>query len=154
MMHPIDQAPSSLYANASGDLRMASQGTGSEAETNSTMGDQITNVASQTKDKVSGLGRAAAEKIDNNRDAAAGGLETAASTLHEKAEALPGGEKVARLAHSTADKLSGTAEYVREHDVTGMMADVERLVKANPGPSLLAAAAIGFLVGRSFSSRD
>jgi hypothetical protein len=130
------------------------QDTGSEAETKSTVGDQITNLASQAKDKVSDLGRAAADKIDDNRDTAASGLETAASTLHESAEALPGGEKVARLAHSAADKLSGTAGYVREHDVTDMMADVEQLVKANPGPSLLAAAAIRFLVSRSFLSGD
>lgn len=34
------------------------------------------------------------------------------------------------------------------------MADVERVVKNNPGPSLLAAAAIGFLVGRTFSNSD
>jgi hypothetical protein len=35
-----------------------------------------------------------------------------------------------------------------------MMADVETLVKNSPGPALLAAAAIGFLVGRAFSSND
>ena len=83
-----------------------------------------------------------------------GGLATVASTLHEKAESLPGGEKVTTMAHSAADKLSATADYVREHDVNSMMADVERLVKNNPGPSLLAAAVVGFLVGRTFSSRD
>jgi hypothetical protein len=35
-----------------------------------------------------------------------------------------------------------------------MMADVETLVKNNPGRSLLAAGVIGFLVGRAFSSND
>jgi ElaB/YqjD/DUF883 family membrane-anchored ribosome-binding protein len=111
-------------------------------------------VASQVKDKVADLGRSAADKIDANRDAAASGLESAANTLHEKAESLPGGEKVVSLAHSTADKLSSTAEYVREHDVRSMMADVEQLVKNNPGPSLLAAAVVGFLVGRAFNNND
>jgi hypothetical protein len=43
---------------------------------------------------------------------------------------------------------------VREHDVNSMLADIERLVKNNPGPSLLAAAILGFLVGRTFSSND
>jgi hypothetical protein len=32
-----------------------------------------------------------------------------------------------------------------------MMGDVETLVKNNPGPSLLAAALFGFLVGRAVS---
>ncbi len=120
----------------------------------STLGEKISDTATQVKDKVSDLGRTAADKIDENRGAAAGGLEKAASALHEKAESLPGGEKVTSLAHATADKLNSTADYVREHDVNRMMADVETLVKNNPGRSLLAAAVIGFLVGRAFSSND
>ena len=35
-----------------------------------------------------------------------------------------------------------------------MMADVETLVKKNPGPALMAAAVVGFLVGRAFSGND
>jgi hypothetical protein len=47
-----------------------------------------------------------------------------------------------------------TADYVREHDVNQMMAAVQTLVKNNPGRSLLAAAVIGLLVSRAFSSND
>ena len=118
----------------------------------STLGDKLSDTASKVKDKVSEMGQTAADKIDDNRDAAAGGLEKAAMALHENAEGLPGGEKVSDLAHVTAEKLNSTAEYVREHDVNRMMTDVETLVKNNPGPSLVAAAVIGFLVGRAFSS--
>ncbi len=125
--------------------------TGSDA---STITDKVSDAASQAKAKVSDLGRTAADKVDQNREAAAGGLDSAAATLHDKAESLPGGEKVATLAHSAADKLSSSADYVRQHDVNSMMADLERLVKNNPGPSLLAAAVVGFLVGRAFSSSD
>jgi hypothetical protein len=32
-----------------------------------------------------------------------------------------------------------------------MLADVEQIVKKNPGPSLLAAVVVGFLVGRAFA---
>jgi len=124
------------------------------ADEPATIGEKLSDTAAQVKDKVSDLGRTAADKIDENRDAAAGGLDKAASALHEKAESLPGGEKVSGLAHATAEKLSSTADYVREHDVKRMMADVETLVKNNPGPSLLAAVAVGFLVARAFSSND
>jgi ElaB/YqjD/DUF883 family membrane-anchored ribosome-binding protein len=120
----------------------------------STVGGKLSDAATQVKDKVSDLGRTAADTIDENRGAAASGLDKAASALHENAESLPGGEKVSGLAHATAETLSSTADYVRDHDVNRMMADVETLVKNNPGPSLLAAAAIGFLVGRAFSSND
>ena len=118
------------------------------------LGEKLSDTATQVKDKVSDLGRTAADNLDENRDAAAGSLNKAATALHEKAESLPGGEKVTNLAHATAEKLSSTADYVREHDVNRMMEDVKTLVKNNPGPSLIAAAVIGFLVGRAFSSND
>jgi hypothetical protein len=114
----------------------------------------LTDVAGEVKNKASELGRTASNKIDENRHAAASGLETAALILDEKAETLPGGPRVTSLAHATADKLGLTADYVREHDVGQMMRDVETLVKNNPGPSLLTAAVMGFLVGRAFTSRD
>jgi ElaB/YqjD/DUF883 family membrane-anchored ribosome-binding protein len=122
------------------------------ADDPSTLGAKISDAAHQVKDKVADLGRTAANKIDENREATASGLQKAASALHEQAEGLPGGEKVSSLAHAAADKLGCTADYVRDHDVNRMMADVETLVKNNPGRSLLVAAAIGFLVGRAISN--
>src|SRR4051812_32705362 len=115
---------------------------------------QVSEVASQVKDKAAELGRTAVAKIDENRDTAATGLESAANVLHQNAASLPGGEKVSELAHSAADKLCSTADYVREHDVKSMMNDVEQLVRKNPVPSMLAAAALGFLAGRAFRSTD
>jgi ElaB/YqjD/DUF883 family membrane-anchored ribosome-binding protein len=120
----------------------------------STVGEKISDTAAQVKDKVSEFGHAAKDKIDENRGAAASGLDRAATAIHEKADGLPGGEKVTHRAHATADTLSSTAQYVREHDVNRMMSDVETLVKNNPGPAILAAAVIGFLVGRAFTSND
>ena len=124
------------------------------ADTASEVNDRISDAASRAKGAASDLGRTASDKVDRNRDAAAKGIDSAASALHQRADNLPGGEKVTNLAHSTADKLNATADYVRDHDVKSMMTDVETLVKNNPGPSLLAAAVVGFLVGRSLSSRD
>ena len=109
----------------------------------STMGrsvtERVSDAAAEVKDRVADLGRTAADKINEKREAAASGLERAAATLP--------GEKVAELAQSTA-------EYVRDHDVNRMMTDVERLVKNSPRPALLIAGVIGFLIGRAFSSND
>ena len=116
----------------------------------SSVTDKVSDAASQVKRKVSDIGRNAVDKMEESRDAAASGLQSAASTLHQTADRLPGGEKVSNLAHTAADKLNSTADYVREHDLSGMMADVERLVKNNPGASLVAAGVVGFLVGRAF----
>jgi len=106
--------------------------------------------ADKASEKARDIGRSAAAKIDEKREPAAGALDSAASTMQEKAESLPGGESVSRTAHTAADKLAATADYVREHEVKDMMSDVEQFVKSHPGQSLIAAAAVGFLVGRAF----
>ena len=116
------------------------------------VGGKLSETAMQVKDKLTDFGRTATSKIDENRDAAASGLQKAASALHDRAENLPGVDTVSNLAHDAANKLTATADYVREHDANRMMADVETLVKNNPGPSLLAAVVVGFLAGRAFSS--
>ena len=116
------------------------------------LGETLSNVTSQVKDKASELGRMAADKIDGNRDAAAGGLETAALKIHGSADSLPGGRTVTGVAHKTADTLNSTADYIRRHDMDSMIQDLQRVVKNNPGPALLGAAVLGFLVGRSFSN--
>jgi len=111
---------------------------------------KVADAAAAAKQKVSSAGGQATDKIDEKRGAAADALEGAASNIHEKAEDLPGGEAVRNVAHSTAEKLEATAGYIREHDVRAMMSDVEQMVKRNPGPSLLIAVALGFLIGRAF----
>jgi ElaB/YqjD/DUF883 family membrane-anchored ribosome-binding protein len=104
-----------------------------------------------TKGKAAEMGQKVADKIAENRGAAASGLESAAGALREKADTLPGGEKVVTAAHATADAVGVAADYVRDNDVKAMMADVLKLVKNNPGAALLTAAAVGFLMGRTLS---
>lgn len=105
----------------------------------------------QAKSKASELGQKAADRIDEKRGTAAGSLDTAAAALHDKADSLPGGEKVASAAHTAADAVGTAADYVRDNDVQSMLADGQRLVKNNPGMALLGAAALGFLIARTFS---
>ena len=106
---------------------------------------------SMSKGKAGEMGQKVADKFDENRGAAASGLDSAASAIREKADSLPGGEKVSNAAHATANAVGVAADYVRENDLKTMMADVQRLVRNNPGPALLTAAALGFLIARTFS---
>jgi len=110
--------------------------------------DPITGVASQVKEKVAELGRAAASTIDQNRDPAANRLDSAATALKD------GGENVAGAAHAAAGKLNSTADYVRENDVDSMMSDLVRFVRSHPGPTLLVAAVGGFFLGRALTRND
>jgi ElaB/YqjD/DUF883 family membrane-anchored ribosome-binding protein len=112
-------------------------------------GHEASDRTAKAKDAVSNMARTAADRLSDTRATTADGLDTAASALHKGADNLPGGDTVSGLAHSAADRLSTTADYVRRNDVNRMMADVETLVKNNPGPSLVIAAAFGFLLGRA-----
>ncbi len=108
--------------------------------------DTITDTAKTVKDKTQEFGRAAVNKIEENRVSAAGALHSAATSLHENASKLPNGPD---LAHSAAEKVDAVSGYLQGHDTKQMMADVEAAVKNNPMPSLLIAGALGFLLGRT-----
>jgi ElaB/YqjD/DUF883 family membrane-anchored ribosome-binding protein len=110
--------------------------------------DQLSEAVTSVKDKAQDLGKLAAGKVDETRGAAAKGLASAASTIHRKADSLPGGDTVHNVVHSTADKMAATADYLRSHRMKDVIADIEGCVRRNPGPSLLAAVAVGFLAGR------
>jgi hypothetical protein len=121
----------------------------------STLGDKLADGATRLQDKTAEIGRRATGAVDQNIASAATGLDRAAASLHGRAENLPGVDKLSGLAHATADKLSTTADFLREHDVAKLKDDLKTLVKRNPGSSLLIAGVIGFLVGRTiFSSRN
>ena len=102
-------------------------------------------VAAEAKSAAADLGRQASRKMDQVRATAAGGLDTAASAVHT------GGERVAGAAHSAGDALTSGAQYLREHDARDMIDDLMQVVRNNPGPALLGALALGFVVGRSLS---
>ena len=101
--------------------------------------------ASEVKARAADMGRRAADKAEQVRAGTADGMNTAADALHEKTD------RVAGAAHSAADALETSAAYIREHDLRSMMIDLMEVVKNNPGPALLSAVAVGFVVGRAFS---
>jgi ElaB/YqjD/DUF883 family membrane-anchored ribosome-binding protein len=109
------------------------------------VGQRLNDAASQAKNKATELGHTAMDKIEQGRQAAAGSLSGAASSvrsgLHNTSTAID------RAGERTASTLENTAAYMRDHDVRGMMRDAEDAIKRNPGPALLAAAAFGFLLG-------
>jgi len=99
----------------------------------------------QAQGAAADLGRKAARRAEQVRGRAAEGLDSAAKSVHA------GGERVAHAAHSAADALSSSARYVRENDLRDMVDDMLDVVRDNPGPALLGAAALGFLIGRAIS---
>ncbi|HEY1423110.1 MAG TPA: hypothetical protein VGF20_06645 [Candidatus Acidoferrum sp.] len=98
--------------------------------------------ATDVKEKVAELGRRTVDKIDDSRQSAAAGLDATASRLHSSGQQLSG------AAHTAADKLHATADYVRQNDLKAMADDVQEIMKKYPVHSLAAAAILGFLVAR------
>jgi ElaB/YqjD/DUF883 family membrane-anchored ribosome-binding protein len=107
--------------------------------------------ASDLKESMSDMARTASRTVEDGRQTAAERLGSAASAVRDRADELPGGPKVQQFAHAAAERLNTTADYVRSHDAKRMLADVERAVKNNPGPSLVIAAAVGFVLGRALT---
>jgi ElaB/YqjD/DUF883 family membrane-anchored ribosome-binding protein len=97
------------------------------------------------KAKAQDVGAKATQRADRARVSAASGLDTVASTLHKR------GDNVASAAHHAADAVHSGANYLRANDVETMMADLKDAVRRNPGPALLGAAALGFILGRALS---
>jgi ElaB/YqjD/DUF883 family membrane-anchored ribosome-binding protein len=97
------------------------------------------------KSKAQDVGARATQRAEQARVGAAAGLDTVASTLHQQ------GERVASAAHSAADAMTHGAEYLRDNDVQTMLGDLMEVIRRNPGPSLIGAAALGFLLGRALS---
>ena len=93
----------------------------------------------------------AGSRASDIKESVADTARTAASAIRDRVDQLPGGQKVQQFAQAAAERLGTTAEYVRSHDPKRMLADAERVVKNNPGASLVVAAALGFVIGRSFT---
>ena len=110
----------------------------------------IVDIATKAKDTAQAVAQAAADTVDQNRGTAARVLANAASTIHDGAPRLPGGEGVARWAEAAADEIDATAQYVRGHNAHQMLADLKQVVRRNPGAWVLGAAVVGVLVGRGF----
>ena len=76
-------------------------------------------------------------------------LKNSADVMEDAVSAAT--EAVDEARQTIAERLSSTTDYVRNIDAKRVLSNVERLVRANPGPSLVIAAAFGFVIGRSLT---
>ena len=83
-------------------------------------------------------------------------LHTAATSVRTTGH--QGSEAIDNLATSAADKLDATGTYIEDHDLRDVVTGLRRFGRHHLGGALLAAAAVGFLVGSALSrptnSRD
>ena len=134
-----------MHSETSATVPNGSMGQGSGA------GEKRLEGASEVRGTGSGPGRAAADKLDGNQEAAGQDSAGAGPGPGPHADSSAGRPGVRGAAHTAAESLDHTAKYIREHDVASMVADVKRLVKDNPVPALIGAAILGFVLARTLS---
>ncbi len=101
---------------------------------------------------VEDLRRSAGERIDSTRAPIADALETTAGSVRKTASSI-GNETLQSAAERVSGALGTTAGYLRTHNMEDMVADVQCAARENPVPSMIAAAAVGFLLGRALMKR-
>jgi ElaB/YqjD/DUF883 family membrane-anchored ribosome-binding protein len=74
-------------------------------------------------------------------------LQSAAETLHEKADRSGQSAEISALGHRAADWLERSADYVSEMEPQRLKSDIEDKVRRNPGRSLLIAGIVGLALG-------
>lgn len=83
-------------------------------------------------------------RLEDGREEVAGRLERAADGLRDRAAGNAGGPAIERVAKS----MESTAGYLHEHETAAIAGDLSSYAKLHPTRMLIAAAFLGFLLGR------
>jgi len=113
---------------------------------------QVQQTAEAAKAKGQEMMDRAQQQADVQRQMTADRLGGAADALRDKQQQLPGGETTQRVASTAADKMDQASTYLQQHDMNDIVADLQGFARAHPTETLVAAVALGFLVGRSLRS--
>jgi hypothetical protein len=114
--------------------------------------DAASDAAARVSQTAKDTGRRVAAGVDAQRGHAADMLDSAAESLHAKAnDGWP--ERIAGPAHQIGDGVKRSADYIRRHDTAEMVESFSGVLRRNPGRSILAAAVTGFFVGHWMSRK-
>lgn len=128
------------------------------AELKQQAGHEVGVVVDSAKDHVVSLADEARSRVKSEADHAA---ERAAAALHDTADELtrmaasvedPG--PAAQVVQKAGARVDDVADRLRRDGYDGVVRDVSRWARRNPGLFLLAAAGTGFVLGRVFRSVD
>ena len=109
-----------------------------------TITETASELGKEAKESMEELGRSAGRRLDEARDETGGALHVAASSV--RTTERRGSEAIDNLT-SAADRLDATASYVEDHDLRDVFTGLRRFGRRHLTVLLVAAAAIGFLVG-------
>jgi len=112
--------------------------------------DEAEGFAAKASETASEAKAAVQERVASGADAgmnkAAEGFGTAAERLRNRAEDDEGVKST--IEAKAADAMDKTAGYLKEHDSSELVQDLEKFVKAHPIQAAVGALAAGYLLGK------
>jgi ElaB/YqjD/DUF883 family membrane-anchored ribosome-binding protein len=103
-------------------------------------------------ERMEGMRNRVEEQLDSGMQTAADRMEGIAQRLDDVADERMAGEglrgRAGDVAHRVADRIEGTAEYLRDNDAHELLGQLENKVREKPLEMLLAGVATGWLVGK------
>jgi len=112
--------------------------------------ENVQKAAAKVQSKAERMADEAVTKVDEKRESAAEAIRSAAEAVRVAADALNRvAEGGVQAAYAAGRKLEASADFLHEHDFRGSLGEAGRFVKRHATESLIAAAVVGFLVGRA-----
>lgn len=106
------------------------------------------NKAGETAQKAAAVVGDTAEELTAQ---AGKGVQCAADTVRKQG---PNEGMLGDATQAVANTLDSTGKYLEDKNLSGMVDDVNGLIKRNPLPAVMIGLGIGFLIGRALSPRS
>lgn len=121
----------------------------------STAGDKLADVGSSVKERASGLKATLADALESGAErlrqqGAGGGQIAGAAATGGSTGMVAEDNRLAQTTNQLAGGLQASADWLRDADLDGLKASVEKQVKEHPGRTLAVAVGVGYLLGKAF----
>jgi ElaB/YqjD/DUF883 family membrane-anchored ribosome-binding protein len=138
--------------------------TSSTTPEGSALKDRARDIAGTAQERLADVGSTVRERAGTAKDSLADALESGAEKIRSRttthrgqlAGATDAGSvavdetRVAVVGEKVAGGMQATADWLRDADLDGLKAGVERQVKEHPGRTLAIAVGLGYLIGKAF----
>jgi len=105
----------------------------------------LSKLAKDAKQTVDHLGQSAGKKLEDVRTETGGALHSAADSVRQAGQ--QGSRAIGNMAANAAERLDATGNYVEDHNLKSVCADLGAFSSRHLMGSLAVAAAIGFFAG-------
>ena len=124
----------------------------------STAGEKLSDVGSSVRDRAGSLKQTLADALESGAEklraqGAGGGQIAGASATGGTADMVGEGNRLSEATNQLAGGLQASADWLRDADLDGLKAGVERQVKEHPGRTLAVAVGLGYLLGKAFRNK-